>query len=115
MVASYIYLERFSDSHSSALVYIDQLCREYSVGNISPPNMGFVDNVDPVFTYMLLSAGLKYYYNYLWKDVIPVDAKLVGVVTSLHLFPMKSGKGIEQQEIKCSSFKGPSSGPVTDR
>ncbi|KAK2149192.1 hypothetical protein LSH36_463g05002 [Paralvinella palmiformis] len=77
--------------------------------------MGLLANVDPVFSYLLLSAALKYYVNYLWKDVVPNGAKLVGVVTGLELFPLKSGKGIEQEEVKCSSHKGPSCGPVTDR
>ena len=76
--------------------------------------MGISEGAD-VLLYMGLSGLLKYYIYYQWKDRKPANAKLVGTVSALRLYPFKSALGLEQRQIECKSNKGPSNGTITDR
>ena len=61
-------------------------------------------------------AGVKKQLIYLkWSDRRPRDAVLVGHVTKLSMFPVKSMREVDVQKIECSSDNGPRDGDILDR
>ena len=73
-----------------------------------------LEDADPVLLFLSLSAALHHVVRYLWRDRLPDDVECVGHVSSLHIYPVKSGGGMNLDHATLTSA-GFSNTDILDR
>ena len=64
-----------------------------------------VGSPDPVLYFLSATAALKFIVAYLNHKSVPKQAKCVGKISRITLFPLKSSRGIDLDSAECT-FSG---------
>ena len=61
-----------------------------------------VGSPDPVLYFLSATAALKFLVSYLNYRSVPKEAKRVGKISRITLFPLKSARGIDLDAAECT-------------
>ena len=73
-----------------------------------------LEELDSVLVYISLASVIKQVLHLCWGERRPQEAELVGRVSELYLYPIKSGGGVRVQKTFCSN-RGLTNQGVLDR